>query len=113
MSGREFRTGREANMSLLRVVCGLPAAAAVLIVLTSQGLAHVGGTALSNAKPPPRYCSGAFRYAARMGNADIVAVAPAQAFAETRRVVRALRRTRLNDDVATGLDLNSRTGMCG
>ena len=36
----------------------------------------------------PKSCSGAFRYAARVGNSDIVAVSPVQVFANDRRFAR-------------------------
>jgi hypothetical protein len=36
----------------------------------------------------PKSCSGAFRYAARVGNSDIVTVSPVQLFADDRRLAR-------------------------
>ena len=36
----------------------------------------------------PKSCSGAFRYAARVGNSDIVTVSPVQLFAEDRRIAK-------------------------
>ena len=36
----------------------------------------------------PKYCSGAFRYAARDGNSDIAPLSPVQVFANDRRFAR-------------------------
>lgn len=90
-------------------------AAAGVLALTSPGLARIN---LADPAIPvtyaPRYCSGAFRYAARLGNADIVALAPAQVFANDRRLTRMLRRTRAGDDADSGIArLTAPTAMCG
>jgi hypothetical protein len=89
-------------------------AAAALLSLTAPGSATVnfGSGIVTSAAPAPRYCSGAFRYAARTGNTDIVALPPAQIFANDRRLSRMLRRTR--DDFVSGPSpLTARTAMCG
>jgi len=48
----------------------------------------------------PKSCSGAFRYAARVGNSDIVTVSAVQLFAEDRR----LTRTRYTGRAMSGFD---------
>jgi|tagenome__1003787_1003787.scaffolds.fasta_scaffold19351497_1 hypothetical protein len=61
-----------------------------LIPEPSQGLASINqvGALLSPVPMTAKTCSGAFRYAARVGNDDIVVVSPAQIFAEDRRLTR-------------------------
>jgi hypothetical protein len=61
-----------------------------LISLPSQGLASINqaGALLTPTTLTAKTCSGAFRYAARVGNDDIVVVSPAQVFAEDRRLTR-------------------------
>jgi hypothetical protein len=56
----------------------------------SQGLASINqaGALLSPITLAAKSCSGAFRYAAREGNSDIVVVSPAHVFAEDRRLTR-------------------------
>jgi hypothetical protein len=90
-------------------------AATGVLVLTSPGFASVNlADPAMPASYAPRYCSGAFRYAARLGNADIVALAPAQVFANDRRLTRLLRRTRTGDDADSGIArLTAPTAMCG
>jgi hypothetical protein len=63
---------------------------AALFSVNSQGLAslnHVGAL-LVPVTAGPKSCSGAFRYAARVGNNDIVTISPVQLFAEDRRLTR-------------------------
>ena len=64
--------------------------AAILVFPASPGLAKINqaGLLLVPAIAAPKSCSGAFRYAARVGNSDIVAVSPVQVFAEDRRLAR-------------------------
>ena len=61
----------------------------------------------------PKYCSGAFRYAARTGNSDISPLSPAQVFANDRRFT----RTRANALAMSGFGGQSRllalNTMCG
>jgi hypothetical protein len=96
---------------LLRTAPLLLSATAALFALTSQGSASIGTVAVGPTKVPPRYCSGAFRYAARLGNDEIITPAPAQVFANDRRFYRMLRHTPTGDD---GIPpLHSRTAMCG
>ena len=88
-------------------------AAASLAFLT-PALAHVDLADPMPAGYAKRYCSGAFRYAARLGNADIVALAPAQVFANDRRLTRMLRRMRAEDEAGSSIArLTAPTAMCG
>jgi hypothetical protein len=68
----------------------LPLAAVLLLFLTSPGLASINwpGTLLTPVTAAPKYCSGAFRYAARDGNEDITPLSPVQIFANERRFAR-------------------------
>jgi hypothetical protein len=82
--------------------CGLSCLALVaLISLQSQSLGNINqaGALLSPIAMTPRVCSGAFRYAAREGNTDIVTVSPARLFAEDHR----LARTRYTSRAMVGL----------
>ena len=65
-------------------------AAASLFFLPSQAFAKVNqaGALLVPVTAAPKSCSGAFRYAARVGNSDIVTVSPVQIFADDRRLAR-------------------------
>jgi hypothetical protein len=68
---------------------GLPlAAAAFVFSLPTQGFAKINqaGALLVPTTVAPKSCSGAFRYAARLGNSDIVTISPVQVFAEDRRL---------------------------
>ena len=81
---------------------GLPLfAAALLFALTSQSHASINqiGALLVPTTVAPKSCSGAFRYAARDGNSDIVAISPVQVFADDRR----LARTRYTSRAMVGL----------
>jgi hypothetical protein len=66
-------------------------AATLLFSLTSQGFAKINeaGTLLVPALVAAKSCSGAFRFAARDGNRDIVSISAVQVFADDRRAVRA------------------------
>ena len=72
-----------------------------LFFQNSQGLASINqaGALLSPVAAAPKSCSGAFRYAARVGNRDIVTISPVQIFAEDRR----LSRTRYTSRAMVGL----------
>lgn len=63
--------------------------ALLLLAFTSPGgaMVHLATTTVATL-PIPKACSGAFRYAARVGNTDIVEVSPVQAFARDRRLTR-------------------------
>jgi hypothetical protein len=76
-------------------------AGVALIPLQSQCLASINqvGALLSPITVAPKSCSGAFRYAAREGNTDIVTISPARMFAEDRR----LARTRYTSRAMVGL----------
>src|SRR2546423_15228884 len=65
-------------------------AAASLFFLPSQAFAKVNqaGALMVPATAAPKSCSGAFRYAARVGNSDIVSISPVQLFAEDRRLAK-------------------------
>src|SRR5207237_519348 len=77
-------------------------AAALLFALTSQSHASINqaGALLVPTTAAPKSCSGAFRYAARVGNSDIVAISPVQVFADDRR----LARTRYTGRAMSGFD---------
>ncbi len=72
-----------------------------VIPLQSEGFASINeaGALLSPITVAPKSCSGAFRYAARVGNTDIVSISPVQLFAEDRR----LTRTRYTSRAMVGL----------
>jgi hypothetical protein len=72
-----------------------------LISLQSPGFASINaaGVLLSPIVMTPKSCSGAFRYAAREGNTDIVIISPARVFAEDRR----LARTRYTSRAMVGI----------
>ncbi|MGB9365995.1 MAG: hypothetical protein WCE79_08275 [Xanthobacteraceae bacterium] len=84
---------RWCRLSLLALVAVIP--------LQSQGLANINeaGALLSPITIALKSCSGAFRYAARTGNSDIVSISPVQIFAEDRR----LSRTRYTSRAMAGL----------
>src|SRR5215212_5771419 len=80
----------------------LPLVAAVSLIFSpSPGLAKVNqaGALMVPAAAAPKSCSGAFRYAARVGNSDIVTVSPVQLFAADRR----LAKTRYTSRAMAGL----------
>ena len=72
-----------------------------LMWLESPGFASINqaGALLNPITMTPKTCSGAFRYAARVGNTDIVTISPARMFAEDRR----LARTRYTSRAMVGL----------
>ena len=91
-------------------------AAALAFSLPSQSLAKVNqaGALLVPVTVAPKSCSGAFRYAARVGNSDIVAISPVQVFAEDRK----LAKTRYTGRAMSGLGTErspvlSANTMCG
>ena len=95
---------------------GLPLAAAILFSLTSQSFASINwaGTLLMPVTGAPKYCSGAFRYAARDGNDDIAPISSVQMFANDRRFA----RTRYAARAMSGLEaersrLHALNAMCG
>jgi hypothetical protein len=67
----------------------------------SQSLASINqvGALLIPTVAAAKSCSGAFRYAARVGNSDIVAISAVQLFAEDRR----LTKTRYTSRAMAGL----------
>ena len=93
----------------------LPLAALVLTSLTAPGSASINlaGALMVPTTIAPRYCSGAFRYAARVGNSDISPLSAVQVFANDRRVA----RTRYSVFAMSGLGERSRlhalNTMCG
>ena len=99
-----------------RNVLGLPLIAAALIPLASPSAASVNlpGALMVPAISAPKYCSGAFRYAARDGNSDIAPLSPVQIFASERRFA----RTRYAARAMQGLEpersrVHALTMMCG
>ena len=96
---------------------GLPLlVAATLAFPASPGLAKINqaGLLLMPTVVVPKSCSGAFRYAARVGNSDIVTVSPVNAFAEDRR----LAKTRYTGRAMSGFGpersvVLSANTMCG
>jgi hypothetical protein len=70
------------SVLILAVVLALP--------LTSPGFASINqtGALMVPVTVVPKYCSGAFRYAARTGNSDIAPISPAQMYANERRFAR-------------------------
>jgi hypothetical protein len=90
--------------------------AAVLLSVASPSLASINrtGALMVPATSPFKYCSGAFRYAARDGNSDIVPLSAGQVFANDRRFA----RTRYSALAMSGLDversrLHALNLMCG
>jgi hypothetical protein len=82
--------------------CGLSFVALVAVIpLQSRCFASINeaGALLSPITLTAKTCSGAFRYAARVGNTDIVSISPAHIFAEDRR----LTRTRYTSRAMVGL----------
>jgi hypothetical protein len=91
-------------------------AAALVFFLPSQGFAKINqaGALLVPTTAAPKTCSGAFRYAARVGNSDIVTASPAKVFAADRRMA----KTRYTGRAMAGLGterspLLSANTMCG
>jgi hypothetical protein len=84
--------------------------------LTSPSVASINlpGALMVPAISAPKYCSGAFRYAARDGNSDIAPLSPVQEFANHRRFA----RTRYAARALQGLEpersrVHALTTMCG
>jgi hypothetical protein len=88
----------------------------VLFSLPSQGFAKINqaGALLVPTTLAAKSCSGAFRYAARLGNSDIVTLSPVQVFADDRR----LSKTRYTGRAMSGFGAErspvlSANTMCG
>ena len=82
--------------------CRLPFLALVAAIpLQTEAFASINqvGALLTPVTLVPKSCSGAFRYAARVGNTDIVTISPARLFAEDRL----LTRTRYTSRAMFGL----------
>ena len=60
-----------------------------------------------------KYCSAAFRYAARTGNDDIAAQSPAEVFAQDRHLARTHYAGPLTGFETATARLRSVTAMCG
>ena len=84
---------RWCRLSFLALVAVIP--------LHSESFASINqaGALLSPITLAPKFCSGAFRYAARVGNKDIIIISPSRTFAEDRR----LTRTRYTSRAMVGL----------
>ena len=83
-------------------------------VTQSRPASTVPGALMVPTISAPKYCSGAFRYAARDGNSDIAPLSPVQMFANDRRFA----RTRYAARAMQGLEpersrVNALTLMCG
>jgi hypothetical protein len=94
----------------------LPVAALSVLFVTSPSLASINqaGTLLVPTSAPAKYCSGAFRYAARDGNSDVTPLSAVQVFANDRRFA----RTRYAERAMLGLSaersrVHALTAMCG
>ncbi len=85
---------------------------AASLLAPAPAVAKIDRAAAMLAPPPPlsKSCSGAFRYAARVGNTDIVEVSPVHAFARDRRLSR-MRYTRGSSSDADPAHLMF--AMCG
>lgn len=88
-----------------RVAGLLLIAGAAIVSGTSSGSASISPDRDVTQTVAPQRCSGAFRYAARDGNADIFVVPDAQLYAEDRKLARALRRMRSSDAAGNGAAL--------
>ena len=103
----------------LKLVCTLirpPLAAAILFSFSSPVTASINqaGGFVPPAAAISKSCSGAFRYAARAGNDDIVEVSPVQAFAKNRRLSRMRYAGRgMSDAEPVVSRLIVLTAMCG
>jgi hypothetical protein len=98
------------------LICPPLAAAAILFSLSSPVTASINqaGAFMSPAATLSKSCSGAFRYAARAGNDDIVEVSPVQAFAKDRRLSRMRYAGRgMSDAEPVVSRLIVLTAMCG
>ena len=71
-----------------RVVRAVVAAGLVSFASPSFASINQAGALMVPATAPSKYCSGAFRYAARDGNSDILPLGAGQAFANDRRFAR-------------------------
>jgi hypothetical protein len=98
------------------LICPPLAAAAVFFFSTAPVTASINqaGAFVPWAAPLAKSCSGAFRYAARAGNDDIVEVSPVQAFAKDRRLSRMRYAGRgMSDAEPVVSRLIVLTAMCG
>jgi hypothetical protein len=91
------------------------AAALMMSFPASQALASIhrpDALAVSSA-PAAKRCSGAFRYAAREGNDEIVPLSPVQMFAKDRRLARTHYALAPAGFETAAARLRSVTAMCG
>jgi hypothetical protein len=98
------------------LICPPLAAAAVCLFFTFPASASINqaGAFVPPAAALSKSCSGAFRYAARTGNDDIVEVSPVQAFAKDRRLSRMRYAGRgMSDAEPVVSRLIVLTAMCG
>ena len=98
------------------LICSPLAAAAVFFSLSSPVAASINqaGALVPAAAAIAKSCSGAFRYAARAGNDDIVEVSPVAAFAKDRRLSRMRYAGRGMSDAEPAVSrLIVLTTMCG
>ncbi|MEA2928471.1 MAG: hypothetical protein QOG38_899 [Hyphomicrobiales bacterium] len=97
-----------------KVLATVPAALLLAFASPSFASINLAGALMVPTSSPSKYCSGAFRYAARDGNSDIVPLGAGQAFANDRRFA----RTRYSLLAMSGLEgersrLHALNTMCG
>jgi len=93
---------------LVSVVC--------LIYLTSSASASINlaGALMVPTMSAPKYCSGAFRYAARDGNSDVAPLSAVQVFARERRFARTRHAARAMQGFEPDRSrVHALTTMCG
>src|SRR5947209_6249726 len=98
------------------LICPPLAAAAIVFFSSSSVTASINqaGAFVAPASAILKSCSGAFRYAARTGNDDIVEVSAVAAFAKDRRLARMRYAGRgMNDAEPAVSRLIVLTAMCG
>jgi hypothetical protein len=96
------------------LICPPLTAAAVLFSSPVNASINQAGAFAPAATGLSKSCSGAFRYAARAGNDDIVEVSPVQAFAKDRRLSRMRYAGRgMSDAEPVVSRLIALTAMCG
>ena len=97
-----------------KVLRAVPAIALLCFASPSVASINLAGALMVPTSSPSKYCSGAFRYAARDGNSDIVPLSAGQVFASDRRMA----RTRYSALAMSGLEgersrLHALNLMCG
>ncbi len=90
-------------------------AALILFSCPSPSIASIyrPDTLMVSGVSTPKYCSGAFRYAARVGNDEIAPFSPAEAFAKDRHLARTHYAGPPSGFETVAARLRSATAMCG